>query len=150
MDLKYGKSKPANRFNFDQFLYMRFSAEMGQIDPKYKETSEQVRLKAILLTIKRYLYNHGVNMLEPLKDFDTFGEGRLNKSQTLRALHLLRISPGQRCDISDQDLDFLLNAYSTDGNFVDYKAMVTELSQGSAKIEKRQLSKLLSQKRGFR
>lgn len=105
-------------------------SEMGEINPKFKEGPEETRLSAILATIKRYVFNNGVNVIEPLKDFDTFNEGRLNKSQMKRALHLLRIGYGLRCSIGEDDMEFLLNSYSTDGVFVDYKSFVTELMQG--------------------
>ncbi|XP_055341204.1 LOW QUALITY PROTEIN: uncharacterized protein LOC129590169 [Paramacrobiotus metropolitanus] len=115
-------------FRYKDFL-RDLTYEMGEINEQFKERPEHTRLQIILSRIKRYLHEHGINLIEPLKDFDRFGEGRLNKSQMQRALHILKIGFGQRCHISNDDMEFLLNAFSSDGINVDYRSMVADMMQ---------------------
>lgn len=116
----------------DKVLKFLLNIEMAQIDRKFEETPKETRLTSILNTLKRYVHNAGLIFNEPFRDFDTFGKNLLNTSQMKRALHVLRIGPGQRCDISEADIDFLLKHYvePTAEGHVNYKKLNDDLMRG--------------------
>lgn len=105
--------------------------EMANLNPKFAESQAVTRKTKIMDFLKGFVHSQGLNFLEPFKDFDTFGQGHLNRSHMKRALHVIRIGPGQRCHISEQDIDFLLEQFCDNGETINYKKLNGELMQGT-------------------
>jgi hypothetical protein len=122
---------------------------MALIDPKVKETETETRMRSTMAKLKRHLHTQGLNFLEPFKDFDRLAQGHLKLSQMKRALHVLRIGPGQRCDLSEQDMDFLLDQFCDDGESINYKALNGELIQGGGRHFHNPIFKLQNDQRFF-
>ncbi|OQV15214.1 hypothetical protein BV898_10598 [Hypsibius exemplaris] len=115
-------------FRYRDFLWdCKF--EMATFNPEFKETNKVTRKTVLMENLKRFIHHNGLNFIEPFRDFDSFGEGHLNRSHMKRAMQVLRIGPGQRCDISEHDIDFLLDHYCDNGETINYKSLNGDLMQ---------------------